>query len=76
MSDLKREIRKRLVAHAGHPLFLEHEDAVRAISAVLDAHSPWESEPWKGRCTRCAGQSPCSTVRVIAGALGVREDGE
>lgn len=45
--SVESEIHKRLAAHTGHPLFLEHADAVRAISAVLDKHTP---TPWYEEC--------------------------
>jgi hypothetical protein len=91
VSDLEREIHKRLVAPAGHPLRLLRPDAIRAISAVLDIHKPIEQYPFNpsGHCGECNDSGwegaldgaspvawPCRTVKAIAGALGVREEGE
>lgn len=78
MADFVREIYKRLAATPGHPLYLEHRDAIRAISAVLDLHTPKEAQRTFGDkrkvCASCDdGRSrpvwPCPTITMMASAL-------
>lgn len=89
-TDLEREVYKRFVAAAGHPLHMERADAVRALSAVLDQHPhrfmdsfireiPTAERAHYGACGTCGnvneqGEVWCRTVRAVASALGVRED--
>jgi hypothetical protein len=83
MSDFVREIYKRLAASPGHPLYLEHRDAIRTISAVLDLHTPKDAQRTYGDRRQCCktcddGRSvpvwPCPTVTLMASALNVPQD--
>lgn len=79
--NLTAAIGDRLVARAHEGGFLRHADAVAAIRAVMDGHTPYvdyeEQRPYCRHCYDSDGDSrpwPCATVSAIAKALGVVED--
>jgi hypothetical protein len=88
VSDLVQNIKDRMADYdQGDPLTV----FVEAIEAVLDLHKPVDQYPFNpsGHCGECNDSGwegaldgaspvdwPCPTVRAIASALGVREDGD
>lgn len=67
-----------LLAKIEHYNWVEANDLIRALRAVVELHKPYESKPHKPYstlyCTECTDYStanwPCATIQAIEKELG------